>query len=262
MKRRFLVLAAASAALLTAAPSAPADVTPLVGSLHEHSGYSDGWPGSRPQTYYDSGQVVRARLHERVRALRQRRPADRRERVLPRPAGRAPVRARRPGQPARLVPQVGRDARAGARGHHSHLHRLPRLRVDLGPLRPHQRLLLAQRRERQGRRRLRDDGRLLLVAHARGLARRRLRRARDLQPPRRQVARRRRPRLQLERLRLRARRPTTRMVGIEVFNDTQRLRRATTRTRSTRAGTWARSAPRTSATAAPTTGAGPAGPRP
>jgi hypothetical protein len=51
-----LVLAAASAALLMAAPSAPADVTPLVGSLHEHSGYSDGWPGSRPQTYYDSGR--------------------------------------------------------------------------------------------------------------------------------------------------------------------------------------------------------------
>src|SRR5438132_7513803 len=31
-------------------------VTPYVGSLHEHSGYSDGWPGSRPQTYYDSGR--------------------------------------------------------------------------------------------------------------------------------------------------------------------------------------------------------------
>ena len=56
MKRRVLVLAAASAALLMSAPSAPADVTPLVGSLHEHSGYSDGWPGSRPQTYYDSGR--------------------------------------------------------------------------------------------------------------------------------------------------------------------------------------------------------------
>ena len=55
----------------------------------------------------------------------------------------AHLRARRPGQPARLLPQVGRDARAGPRRHHPHLHRLPRLRVDLRPLRPHQRLLLA-----------------------------------------------------------------------------------------------------------------------
>ena len=31
-------------------------VTPFAGALHEHSGYSDGWPGSRPQTYYDSGR--------------------------------------------------------------------------------------------------------------------------------------------------------------------------------------------------------------
>ena len=33
-----------------------ATVQPYVGSLHEHSGYSDGWPGSRPQTYYESGR--------------------------------------------------------------------------------------------------------------------------------------------------------------------------------------------------------------
>src|SRR5690242_1078265 len=31
-------------------------VTPYVGSLHEHSGYSDGWPGSTPRTYYASGR--------------------------------------------------------------------------------------------------------------------------------------------------------------------------------------------------------------
>src|SRR5262249_3700690 len=27
-----------------------------VGSLHEHSAYSDGWPGSRPADYYASGR--------------------------------------------------------------------------------------------------------------------------------------------------------------------------------------------------------------
>lgn len=28
----------------------------MVGSLHEHSGYSDGWPGSRPETYFRNGR--------------------------------------------------------------------------------------------------------------------------------------------------------------------------------------------------------------
>ena len=88
------------------------------------------------------------------------------------------------------------------------LHRLPRLRVDLGPLRPHQRLLLAQRRERQGRRRLRDDGRLLpwftraasLDGGSDGLATFNHPGAKSLSDDD--------PGLQLERLRLRARRPT------------------------------------------------------
>ena len=43
-------------ALLAAPAPASAGVEPLVGSLHEHSGYSDGWPGSRPQTYFESGR--------------------------------------------------------------------------------------------------------------------------------------------------------------------------------------------------------------
>jgi hypothetical protein len=30
--------------------------TPYVGSMHEHSGYSDGWAGSTPATYYASGK--------------------------------------------------------------------------------------------------------------------------------------------------------------------------------------------------------------
>src|SRR5436309_8941777 len=57
--RRVSALAAAVASiavlLLPTAVSAQT-ITPFVGSLHEHSGYSDGWPGSRPQTYYDSGR--------------------------------------------------------------------------------------------------------------------------------------------------------------------------------------------------------------
>ena len=29
----------------------------LVGALHEHSGYSDGWPGTTPSTYYTKGRA-------------------------------------------------------------------------------------------------------------------------------------------------------------------------------------------------------------
>ena len=56
--RRVLGRIALGIALLTLwAPVAQAaEPTALVGSLHEHSGYSDGWPGSRPQSYYDSGK--------------------------------------------------------------------------------------------------------------------------------------------------------------------------------------------------------------
>ena len=45
-------------ALLVASAAQPAvaQTTPLVGALHEHSGYSDGWPGSRPQNYFESGK--------------------------------------------------------------------------------------------------------------------------------------------------------------------------------------------------------------
>lgn len=35
----------------------PAAAEEFVGSLHEHSGYSDGWPGSRPADYYASGKA-------------------------------------------------------------------------------------------------------------------------------------------------------------------------------------------------------------
>ena len=87
-------------------------------------------------------------------------------------------------------------------------------------------------------------------------------RARDLQPSRREVAGRPRPGLQLERLRLRAGRgrPHGRDRGLQRQRRLRGMRYP--HARSTRAGTWARSAPRTSATGAPTTGAVPAGPRP
>jgi hypothetical protein len=56
VKRRWLGRIALGIALLVAPAPASAGVVPLTGSLHEHSGYSDGWPGSRPQTYYESGR--------------------------------------------------------------------------------------------------------------------------------------------------------------------------------------------------------------
>ena len=57
MKRRVQVLGIALGIALLAAPGAQAGApVPLVGALHEHSGYSDGWPGSRPQTYFESGR--------------------------------------------------------------------------------------------------------------------------------------------------------------------------------------------------------------
>ena len=88
---------------------------------------------------------------------------------------------------------------------HPELHRLPRLRVDLGPLRPHQRLLLAAttRTPRPTAATPTMDA-LLLVAHAR---RRRSAAARTASPRSTIPARSRlddeRPGLQLERLRLR-----------------------------------------------------------
>ncbi len=45
----------AGAALLAVPASAPA--VELVGSMHEHSAYSDGWLGSRPADYYASGRA-------------------------------------------------------------------------------------------------------------------------------------------------------------------------------------------------------------
>ncbi|MDP9842420.1 hypothetical protein [Streptosporangium lutulentum] len=36
-------------------PGAPRE-RELIGALHEHSGYSDGWPGSRPADYFASGR--------------------------------------------------------------------------------------------------------------------------------------------------------------------------------------------------------------
>jgi hypothetical protein len=57
--RRKLGRIALGIALLVAAAAqtAAAETTPLVGALHEHSGYSDGWPGSRPANYYASGKT-------------------------------------------------------------------------------------------------------------------------------------------------------------------------------------------------------------
>jgi hypothetical protein len=54
--RRACALVTAVVTLLTAATAHADDgVHPYVGSLHEHSAYSDGWPGSRPAEFYSSG---------------------------------------------------------------------------------------------------------------------------------------------------------------------------------------------------------------
>ncbi|MFN2539763.1 MAG: CehA/McbA family metallohydrolase [Mycobacteriales bacterium] len=60
------LIAAASTVLVLSAPFHGADALPApttaspytayVGSLHEHSGYSDGWVGSTPETFYASGK--------------------------------------------------------------------------------------------------------------------------------------------------------------------------------------------------------------
>jgi hypothetical protein len=45
--------------LIASTPASGAKPTPLnhfVGSLHEHSGYSDGWPGTRPSDYFASAK--------------------------------------------------------------------------------------------------------------------------------------------------------------------------------------------------------------
>jgi predicted metal-dependent phosphoesterase TrpH len=59
LRRASLLATFAVFAAIAAVLSAPAGATttqPYVGSLHEHSGYSDGWPGSTPRTYYGSGK--------------------------------------------------------------------------------------------------------------------------------------------------------------------------------------------------------------
>jgi len=35
--------------------TAAAQTHSYIGSMHEHSAYSDGWPGTRPHDYYESG---------------------------------------------------------------------------------------------------------------------------------------------------------------------------------------------------------------
>jgi hypothetical protein len=56
---RLLVAATALLALAPAAAAAARVDTPrgmraYIGSMHEHSAYSDGWPGTRPRDYYES----------------------------------------------------------------------------------------------------------------------------------------------------------------------------------------------------------------
>jgi hypothetical protein len=57
---RLLRLAAALSAVALLAPAAAAHAAQspgFIGSLHEHSAYSDGYPGTRPATFYASGRA-------------------------------------------------------------------------------------------------------------------------------------------------------------------------------------------------------------
>lgn len=57
MSKRVVVLLALSAvAAMPAAAAAQAPPQHLLGAVHEHSGYSDGWPGSRPADYFASAR--------------------------------------------------------------------------------------------------------------------------------------------------------------------------------------------------------------
>jgi len=61
VRGRGALLGAVIAMLAVLAPAGPAGATPdrleLEGALHEHSGYSDGWPGSTPRTYFAAGRT-------------------------------------------------------------------------------------------------------------------------------------------------------------------------------------------------------------
>ena len=252
-------------ALLVAPAAQAVAPTPLVGSLHEHSGYSDGWPGSRP------GDLLRRRASAfGLDFMGGSEHSDNADLpivasdycldplVAPQCALADPV------NPLDSFRKWDATARAGARGHR--LRASPPSAASSGRSDRFGHINVYFSRNDTNAKG--DGGYATMDAFYSWFtraprARRRRGRPRDVQPPRREVARATPTPASTGTTSPTCRPPTTRMVGIEVFNDTQRLRRPWySRTRSTRAGTWARSAPRTSATGAPTTGAGRAGRRP
>lgn len=56
MRRSLLVLALSLAAIVPGPGRASTTYVHKIGALHEHSGYSDGWPGSTPRDYYASAK--------------------------------------------------------------------------------------------------------------------------------------------------------------------------------------------------------------
>jgi hypothetical protein len=52
-----IALAAIAATVVSPGGARASGYLTLVGAIHEHSGYSDGWPGSRPANYFASGKA-------------------------------------------------------------------------------------------------------------------------------------------------------------------------------------------------------------
>ena len=63
---RVFIAVALVASLFTSASTSTQGAEPyleLVGALHNHSGYSDGWPGTTPADVLRAWQALRPRLH-------------------------------------------------------------------------------------------------------------------------------------------------------------------------------------------------------
>ena len=178
----------------------PNPTTPLalrVGAVHNHSGYSDGDPTTIPRDYFnaartghntaDKGGDTGVKLDfmwGSDHSDNEQMPVTTAEVCLDR-GPRADVSAHHRYRP---LLEVARRTAPGPRSHRRDVRRHSWLRVDERLLQPHERVLLHQLRQRQGRRQLRVDGLLVELAAQASRARRRGRRPAHVQPPGRRPA--------------------------------------------------------------------------